>query len=425
MPFSPLPHTDATTSHLILGAGPAGLTMAKMLRDRGVEDVIILEASDKVGGKCLSSEIGDHVVEFGTCYAIWSHKYILKQMKTLGIERKYLRAQRIDDRELLDYIKDGDGPPFMYQVLKYLRLRSKLMAHSQKTGAKRDKANQTLAVSTDAWLKQHNLGKIERMMHRVVTSIGYGYLHRLPLIHALRWVDFDMLVTGLLKFTVMPDGGWQNFWNRFSEPLDIRLGEAATEILRDDEGVRVKTANGTEYRAPYLINTIPLNQFCKLTQATDAETHVAQSVEWGGYTTSLVSVAEWEHDVPVNAWSETCATDVNDGQILFSRFECPNEDGRLLFTVGQLSSAYDLDELSELALYSAKQRGAEDPHLVQQIVWTYMPTYRPESIRDGLLQTMTDMQGEARTFHTGASFSHEAVSTISTFNQRLLAQVAA
>ncbi|MEO0607579.1 MAG: FAD-dependent oxidoreductase, partial [Pseudomonadota bacterium] len=102
--------------------------MAKMLRDRGIEDVIILEASDKVGGKCLSSEIGDHVVEFGTCYAIWSHKYILKHMKTLGIARKFLRAQRIDDRELLDYIKDGSGPPFMYQVLKYLRLRSKLMA---------------------------------------------------------------------------------------------------------------------------------------------------------------------------------------------------------------------------------------------------------------------------------------------------------
>ena len=88
---------SAQASYLILGAGPAGLTMAKMLRDRGIKDVILLEASSKVGGKCLSSEIGDHIVEFGTCYAIWSHKYILKQMKKLGIKRNYLRAQRIDD----------------------------------------------------------------------------------------------------------------------------------------------------------------------------------------------------------------------------------------------------------------------------------------------------------------------------------------
>ena len=65
------------------------------------------------------------------------------------------------------------------------------------------------------------------------------------------------------------------------------------------------------------------------------------------------------------------------------------------------------------------------PLEIQQIVWSYMPTYRPESVRDGLIQTMSDMQGESRTFHTGASFSHEAVSTISTFNQRLIERVMA
>ncbi len=422
MPFSPLPQNDRTASYLILGAGPAGLTMARMLRDRGIEDVIVLEASDKVGGKCLSSEVGDHIVEFGTCYAIWSHKYILKQMKKLGIRRNFLRAQRIDDRELMDYIKDGDGPPFMYQVIKYLRLRSKLIARADRNDPK---INETLAQTTETWLKQHNLGKIERMMHRVVTSIGYGYLNRLPLIHAFRWVDFDMLVTGLLKFTVMPDGGWQNFWDKFSEPLDVRLREAATGIERDEKGVRITTTSGAEYRGEYLINTIPLTQFSKLTAPTQAEREVADSIEWGGYTTSLVSVAAWDHDAPVNSWSATCATDANDGQILFSRFECPNEDGRLLFTVGQLSTAFTLDELSEMALYSASERGAIDPRLIQQIVWSYMPTYRAESVRNGLIQTMSNMQGQNRTFHTGASFSHEAVSTISTFNQRLIERVMA
>lgn len=404
----------------MLGGGPAGLTMAKMLRDRGLRDVTVLEASGKVGGKCLSSEIGNHVVEFGTCYAIWSHKYILKQMKSLGIRRNYLRAQRIDDRELLDYIKDGDGPPFLFQAVKYLWLRRRLMARAE---TRNDKNNAILSQPTETWLKAHKLGKIERMMHRVVTSIGYGYLSRLPLVHALRWVDFDMLLTGLLKFTVMPEGGWQNFWDRFSEGLDVRLHQAAAQIDRHDAGVRVTTASGDEFQADFLINTIPMGQFCELTRPTSAEDTVARSVEWGGYTTSLVSVAAWDHDAPVNAWSETCASDANDGQILFSRFECPNEDGRLLFTVGQLSSAYALDELSELALFSAQERGAVDPRLVQQIVWSYMPTYRADSVQEGLIQTMSDMQGEQRTFHSGASFSHEAVSTISNFNRRLIEQV--
>ncbi|MEL6726126.1 MAG: FAD-dependent oxidoreductase [Pseudomonadota bacterium] len=411
-----------TSSFLILGGGPAGLTMARMLKDRGAQSVVVLEASPKIGGKCLTSEIGDHVVEFGTCYAVWSHKYVLKQMKKLGIKRNFLKAQRIDDRELMDYIRDGSGPSFMLQVLKYARLRGQLMARARKGDAS---TNAVFAQSTRDWLRANNLGKIENMMHRVVTSIGYGYLDRLPLIHAFRWVDLDMLITGLLKFTVMPDRGWQHFWDRFADGLDVQLEQRATQIDRDTDGVSVTTEAGDTYRADTLINTIPINDFCQMTKATEAEQHVADSVSWSGYTTTLIAVDKWAHSAPVNAWSDTCATDQNDGKLLFHRYECESEEGQALFTVGQLSTAYSKDELAELVTFDAEQRGAKNPRIVQQAIWQYMPTYSAESIRSGLLQTMETMQGEQNTFHTGSTFSHEAVSTICAFNAQLLPKVMA
>lgn len=404
-------------SYLILGGGPAGLTMARMLKDRGVKDVTILEASGKVGGKCLSSEIGDHVVEFGTCYAIWSHRYVLKQMKKLGIRRNYLKAQRIDDQELLDYIKSGTGPAFPLQALKYAWLQWRLMARANKGNPG---VNAVLSMPTSEWLQSQNLGKIENMMHRVVTSIGYGYLDRVPLVHAMRWVDIDMLITGLIKFTVMPEGGWQHFWNRFAESLDVRLNQNAVRVKRLDDGVEILTDDGVAYQADYLVNTIPLDEFSRLTEITEAEAKVSEAIHWAGYTTTLVSVASWEHTAPVNSWSDTCANDAKDGQLLFSRYECDDENGRVLFSVGQSSAAYEPDELTELAVFSAQERGAVDPRIVQQVIWKYMPTYTSDGIRDGLLQTMIEMQGEQRTYHTGSSFSHEAVSTISTFNARLL-----
>lgn len=407
-------------SYLILGGGPAGLTMARMLKDRGVTDVTILEASGKVGGKCLSSEIGDHVVEFGTCYAIWSHRYVLKQMKKLGIRRNYLKAQRIDDQELLDYIKSGTGPAFPVQVLKYAWLRWRLIARANKGDPG---VNEVLSMPTREWLQSHNLGKIENMMHRVVTSIGYGYLDRVPLVHAMRWVDIDMLITGLIKFTVMPEGGWQHFWNRFAESLDVRLNQTAVRVKRLEDGVEILTDDGVAYQADYLVNTIPLDEFSRLTDVTEAEAKVSAAIHWAGYTTTLISVASWEHTAPVNSWSDTCANDAKDGQLLFSRYECDDENGRVLFSVGQSSAAYEPDELTELAVFSAQERGAVDPRIVQQVIWKYMPTYASDGIRDGLLQTMIEMQGEQRTYHTGSSFSHEAVSTISAFNARLLATV--
>ena len=408
-------------SYLILGGGPAGLTMARMLKDRGAKDVKVLEASPKVGGKCLSSPIGDHIVEFGTCYAIWSHKYVLKHMKKLGIKRNYLRAQRIDGRELLDYIKDGSGPPFAVQAIKYALKRRSLMKRALKGDPT---VNEVLARSTRAWLRENNLGKVENMMHRVVTSIGYGYLDRLPLLHAMRWGDFDMLLTGLLKFTVMPEGGWQHFWDEFAKPLDVHLQTKAVAVDRGSEKVLVRTESGETFEADQLINTIPMSDFCALTDATEAEQDIAASIHWSGYTTTLLSVEDWPHDAPVNSWSATCATDENDGQLLYYRYECPEEDGRVLFSVGQLSTAYTPDELAEIATFDAREKGAIDPRVVQQVIWQYMPTYDANKIREGLLQTMTEMQGERRTFHTGSSFSHEAVSTIAAFNARLLPSVA-
>lgn len=410
----------STASYIILGGGPAGLTMAQMLKDRGAEHVTILEASDKIGGKCLSSPIGEHIVEFGTCYAIWSHKYILKKMKALGIKRNFLKAQRIDGRELMDYIRDGAGPPFMVQVLKYVWLRGRLMKRAERGDAS---ADEILAQPTQDWLRTNKLGKIENMMHRVVTSIGYGYLDRLPLIHAMRWVDFDMMLTGLLKFTVMPDGGWQQFWNTFSDTLDVQLQKKAVAVERAETGTRVRTESGDVFEADILINTIPMADFCTISEPTEAEKSVAASIDWAGYTTTLISVDRWPHEAPVNAWSDTCATAANDGQLLFFRYECAEEDGRSLFTVGQSSVAYAADELTELVIFDAAKRGATDPRVVQQVIWQYMPTYSTTSIRGGLLRTMDEMQGERGTFHTGSSFSHEAVSTIAAFNERLLPKV--
>jgi phytoene dehydrogenase-like protein len=48
----------------IIGAGIAGLTCAKYLKDRGV-DAVILEASDAVGGRVRTDEIGGFKLDRG------------------------------------------------------------------------------------------------------------------------------------------------------------------------------------------------------------------------------------------------------------------------------------------------------------------------------------------------------------------------
>ena len=61
--------------------------------------------------------------------------------------------------------------------------------------------------------------------------------------------------------------------------------------------------------------------------------------------------------------------------------------------------------------------------------WRYFPRYRPDAIREGLVDWMEDIQGVNRTWFTGSTFSHEAVSSVANFNaklvKRMLPQLAA
>ncbi|KAL0387939.1 UNVERIFIED_CONTAM: Polyamine oxidase 1 [Sesamum radiatum] len=57
--------TRTRCSVLIVGAGISGIAAAKVLAENGVEDVVILEAADRIGGRIRKEEFGGVTVELG------------------------------------------------------------------------------------------------------------------------------------------------------------------------------------------------------------------------------------------------------------------------------------------------------------------------------------------------------------------------
>ncbi|CAL9230178.1 unnamed protein product [Arabidopsis halleri] len=55
----------STSSVIIIGAGISGISAAKVLVENGVEDVLILEATDRIGGRIQKQNFGDVPVELG------------------------------------------------------------------------------------------------------------------------------------------------------------------------------------------------------------------------------------------------------------------------------------------------------------------------------------------------------------------------
>ncbi|CAF2351528.1 unnamed protein product [Rotaria sp. Silwood2] len=50
---------------VIVGAGIAGLSCAKYLIENGINDFVIIEAHDQIGGRCRTIELFEHPIELG------------------------------------------------------------------------------------------------------------------------------------------------------------------------------------------------------------------------------------------------------------------------------------------------------------------------------------------------------------------------
>jgi monoamine oxidase len=86
-PPSRSPTQSRQADVVIIGAGLAGLTAARVLLKAGVTSVLVLEARDRVGGRTLNQDIGGgHVVEAGGQWVGPTQTHIRKLADELGVK---------------------------------------------------------------------------------------------------------------------------------------------------------------------------------------------------------------------------------------------------------------------------------------------------------------------------------------------------
>ncbi|WP_169332242.1 FAD-dependent oxidoreductase [Henriciella marina] len=404
----------------IVGGGPAGLSLARLLREQTNATITVFEAAPRPGGKSFSFLQGDAVVEMGTCYTTRAHRIVLAWMKETGINLKPLREQSFDGEDFLDYVKRGDGSALPFQILSFLAARRSLMARLSRTPVSKA-TRQEAAQTTADWLRARNLHKIERFMYRSMTNLGYGFVDETPIVQAMRWNDFDLILTGLLKQLKMPVEGWTAFWERIAKALDVRTNTPIAHIERNESGARLTTASGDVFEADQLVCAIAIDDFAKLLDVPlPEEEFAASAMDWNGYTTTLVATPEKFTDMDVTAWSRALVPGARTGQMMSARYDGYEPDlGGHLYLTGQLSGAYSDDELEELLREEITREGGEVTNIILQRTWKYFARYKSEAVREGLLTRLEEMQGQRATWYTGSAFSHEAVSNIVNFNAGL------
>lgn len=264
---------------IVLGAGLAGLNSALLLEEQGFR-VILLEASDHVGGRVQTRNIGGTLHELGASDIGVMYARVLDMMQRLKLERvpssirirpysyhvggKMVRAEDWESAGVNLTVGEERGVApsdlqryFLGQFNPLKELDDWLLPE-----------NQRFDVPIGRFLRERGVSdEVIRLFGHTYNGIGMNHTSALSLFRDTTRTQF-----GIQAFMAMQQagqkvaplsqikGGNQRLPDTMAANLqtDIRFAKAAASIFHNSKGVEVTCVDGSRYRGAFLISAIPL-----------------------------------------------------------------------------------------------------------------------------------------------------------------------
>ncbi|XP_051157870.1 uncharacterized protein LOC127279516 [Leptopilina boulardi] len=257
-------------SVIIVGAGPSGIAAASKLFQNGFQNIKILEAENRIGGRVYTTQFKDYLVDLG---AQWVHgekeNVVFEMVWTLGIlERSNITSRR-------DSIFDSSGKKLDQAVINDFH-----DFHYEVEEALSDYAKEHTNVSVGEYYTNEFNKYFDAHLHLKENEKGFYHLLDMMTMAgdgAETW--WDVSITSSLEYHDNPGDHLINWKERgYGTMLDILIkrfpnpeeelpvlnntilnAEVTSINYSDPNGkVKVKTANGDLYLADHVIYTCSL-----------------------------------------------------------------------------------------------------------------------------------------------------------------------
>ncbi len=252
---------------VVIGAGLAGLTAARDLRDRG-RRVVVLEARDRIGGRTWSGTLAatDTLVEFGGSWVLPDDqpavaaeivRYGLTMEATPAAESWACRLDGrlltgADARETMRVAVDALEPHF-----------AALTAAAEVASATGDPAAlAALDIPVTQWLDALDLPADSRAMALSFSAaMGGGRPERMSALGLFSDLDEAgyRIDDGWSSVGDMFVGGTRTLVTAIADGLEIHRGRVVRRVTVGDDGVEVGLDGGTKWTASASILAVPLN----------------------------------------------------------------------------------------------------------------------------------------------------------------------
>lgn len=254
---------------VVLGAGFAGVTVARELKNFGY-NVVVLEARDRIGGRAWTTELDGHKVELGATWIHWFQPYIWAEFVRSGLE--------LHEDPFLPPITlwVGNEP----QVLEFIEFRKILQNVWSRFAGESDLAHlmerpydfgnlpdgDLLDKKTiQEVIDDLHLSPVESAVFGALISVqsnavpaDVSYLSQLRWWSASGW-SLPLMIDCLARYKC--DSGNSALIERMASraKLDIRLESPVSSVTQVADKVVVKTREGLIFTGKKVVCALPMN----------------------------------------------------------------------------------------------------------------------------------------------------------------------
>jgi monoamine oxidase len=325
---------------VVLGAGFAGITAARDLRDAGVR-VSVLEARDRIGGRTWYREMpgaGISAEYGGMFFSRSTQPYLAAEIERYGIA-----VTSSSEPAMAAWVRGSErreGPDAFEEVREKLANSglSDALRETAKAVANGDRLS--LAehdISSAAWIDALDCDEeAADYLRAFIAAMGGTTIEKssvLPLLWDMIELDYSP-IDAYVEVGELFTNGTKSLIDAMAVDVDVRFGAVVTHVSQDEQGVVVTLADGGTIQSDAVIVALPLNLWgdVKFDPPLAPPKERAASERQPGQVSKVVAAVRgapetfvgmgW--DTPINAGFVTIPT--KDGQLFMGFSVQPRVD---------------------------------------------------------------------------------------------------